>query len=774
MHRSGTGFFLIFIALVSLAVLSGCVGKGTSTEPGTGVLTVTLAPATNVSLELGSTQNFTASARNGSGGAVIGVVQYKSDNNASLTISSGGVACAGAWNSLSNPTVCTPGVAGIANVTAVINGVSSAPTTVYVHQHIQNIQITPVDIPTDPCFSQGVTWNFQATAYGANKVDITNTVGNFAWTSSPANVLTVDDIVGLPNNQIQVTAKDPGMTTIIASASGTTSTPFSYTTCLVKSIKLQIQGISGNSTTINAGGAKTLLADVVDTLGVSLTKPSLTWSTSNPEVATVSTAGVVTGRQEAGAANISASCTPPTCNIGVLPGMPIYSSGGIAANGQPAFGVITTHVTQTKPPVATAWTATTDCNNLFNCTSVMFAVTAGSTPIGSSVVLPYTPNSLMFNPGGTRAYLGSDMGLMFVDVSAQTLTVSTISSATTPCNVAVCGKPLAFSADGNKVVVSDTTTIPNQVYIFDAAHATNPPVDLLIDGATSAAFSPDQMKLFIVTNQGKLYVYSTVDAMLSVPVAAPAQGLAFSPDGSFAYIAGAPENEVSGVATCNLKDMGASSALASNPLLVFPLPGIEENVTSPDQSVIQQTLMALAPPNVQFLTATFTHSVLGQADQFTCDGADSQTTPTFSSFQAVVPPVNLGQGDFVPLYSRLTGDGSQFIVVAQNIPAVLVFDVASGTTSAFPLADGDVPRAATSTLDGTQIFVAACQTLADDDETPPYQRCIDGGSVHIVNVQQGGDIQQVPYTNVNTGDSMCSNLDAAHPCTPNLVAVRPQ
>jgi hypothetical protein len=47
--------------------------------------------------------------------------------------------------------------------------------------------------------------------------------------------------------------------------------------------------------------------------------------------------------------------------------------------------------------------------------------------------------------------------------------------------------------------------------------------------------------------------------------------------------------------------------------------------------------------------------------------------------------------------------------------------------------------------------------------------------VHIVNPQNGGDIQQVPFTNRNTNDSMCSNLDPSQPpCLPNLIAVKPQ
>jgi hypothetical protein len=771
MDRRCPGFLLITLAIVSLLVLSGCVGKSTPNSQVGGVQNVSLNPSGTVSLELGKTLTFTGTARNSSGGSVFTTIHFTPGCTdqipcAPISIANNGLACAGTWDSSSNPVVCTPGVAGVASVTAEAEGVSSAPTTVYIHQHIQNIQVTPVGVPTTNCFSQGVIWNYQATAFGAQGVDITNTVGPINWSFTTGNVLTVDSIKGLPNNQVQVTAKTPGVTQLFASIAGTTSSPVNYTTCLVKSIVLQVQGGSGNSASINAGGTKTILATVVDTLDVTLDKPPLTWSTSNPEIATINTSGVVTARQTAGAADISASCTPPTCNIGVLPGLPVYSSGGTLSNG-PAFGVIVAQVTQPKPPTATAWAATIDCETNFNCTSAMFPVAAGTNPVGNAIFVPYTPNSFLFTPTGTRAYLGSDKGLMFVDVGGQSPAINTVSQATTPCNVAVCGKVLAISADSNRVVVSDTTTLPNQVYIFDAAHATSPPVDLLIDGATAAAFSPDQMKIFILSDTGRLYVASTVDALTSVAISGGATDLGFSADGSFALISGAPTPpDVSGYSACVTPQntpfsvLNFSSPKIVAPARISPLPNLPVN----GLGGVAQNVLALDPPNIDIFTIAFNQNPLtavGNPPKYFCQ------PPTVTSDETNFPTrsFNLGQGTFTTLLMQVTGDGSQIIIVAKNIPAVLVFDVNAGTTTAIPLANNASPLAASATLDGTQVFVGAC----DADHVNP-NTC---GSVHIVNTQSGGDLQQAVYTNVNTNDNMCNNLPGTT-CLPDLIAVRPQ
>jgi len=765
MHRCGSGF-LLTLAIIFVVGFTGCLGK--------------------------SSGNPNASAP--------------------ISITSAGNACAGTWDPTA--TMCSPGTPGIALVAAVINGVSSPQTTVYVHQHIDNIQVTRLDPQGPPqydCFSQSQTWNYQATAYtliGGNSVDITGSVGPLEWISRNSGVVNTSTTVsGLLPNQVQVTAKTPGITELSASVSGVTSSGYPFTTCLVQAIWLQIggQGQQGNSITVNNGGSVPVTAVAVDTLcgtanNTPLASLPLTWSTSNPEVvAFANTTGTTVSNSAAARNNygggvLTASCTPPTCNIGVLPGLPIYASdypptpppASPPTKCQPpnltkGFGTIAVDVVPAptaKPVTYSAWAATTSCGNAVGCSSALFAVTPGNTPIGAIVSLPRTPNSLMFNHvAAGRVYIGSDQGLMYVDVTATTPSAALVSNSTT-CNVALCGKVLTISNDGKLVVVSDTVSTPSQVYIYNGSSTSTAPVDLILSNAgetaTAAAFSPDQAKIFIVTNLGNMYIYSTVDAFTSVPVGTSVTDVKFSADSSFAYVAGAPTaTSISGIAACNAQGTIADPALSPDFNFVTT-PGIPLQIfISPDA----QHVLALDPPGIDIFS-TVDNQIPLPDGQFVCNGPAPvvNIAPTVN-FPQTVQSFNLGQGNFTPIYAQLVANGAQLIVVAQNIPAVLLFNVSDGTTTSIPLAGGAIPQpptqpgqfSAAASTDGTQVFVAACDQY--DGTTCAV------GSVHIINTVSQGDFQQVPYVNIgnNNNRNMCNNGGNPVPqCLPNLVAIRPQ
>jgi hypothetical protein len=832
MHRCST-VLLLLMAITLVIALTGCLG-GNTANSGTGtVKSISLNPGGNLSLDIGASFGFSASATDANGHPIIGAdIQFivspppGSTTPPPLSITSAGSACAGTWDV--SQALCSPGNPGIAIVTAVADGVRSPQTTVYVHAHITNLQVSQAQTlpPVYDCFSQGQTWLYQARAYDNTGSEITDTVGQITWASTNTGVLNTNTNpplqTPLPLNQVQITAASPGITQLSASVSGTSSSPIPITTCLVQSVRLQVSGTTASSVNVTSGSSVALQATAVDSLGVVLAKPPLTWISSDPEVvsfgALTSSSGTnsASARVNQGGADISAVCAPPTCNIGVLPNitiptttppyavldpsaMPAYvfsSDGPLSPlEPTPGYGTISVEVTNTSPPTYTAWVATDQCGDATNgCASVMFAATpttsGGQNPIGTTVTVPRTPNSLMFNHQ-SRIYLGSNQGLMFYDVGGST-GVTPVSAASTPCNVALCGTLLAVSDDGKQVVVSDGTVpaLP-QVYIYNGGSNSGAVTDLVLPGCTTlplqdcvasaAAFSPDESKVFILTNAGTMYVYSTVNALASAPVppsAAFGTSAAFSPDGSFAYVAGATESvgstgntgSVSAFSTCALANapstnLGTVSLPANSgaPLQIFPAP-LVQHLTQGNTDLTSQSIYVFEPPFIQVLTAQFsqdTNTIPLQPSKYTCN------LPALNSF-ALTATYTVQGGQFTPVYAKLVNDGADIIIVARFIPAVLIFNIANhGTTSVVPLVNSYDPLWASASSDGSQVFVAACDQFHDPKVPCP------AGSVHLVNTIKGTD-QQVPYIN-NTTNNMCTGQGAGAPlCFPDLVAIKPQ
>ena len=108
-------------------------------------------------------------------------------------------------------------------MTATSHGISSPPTTVYVHQHIDNISISLIPgqtLPAGPCFSKGQIVNYQATAF-SHGLDITASVGPFNWQQVTSSVAALKiasasaPVTGLVPGQLQATADTPGVTSAV-------------------------------------------------------------------------------------------------------------------------------------------------------------------------------------------------------------------------------------------------------------------------------------------------------------------------------------------------------------------------------------------------------------------------------------------------------------------------------------------------------------------------------------------------------------------------------
>jgi WD40 repeat protein len=378
---------------------------------------------------------------------------------------------------------------------------------------------------------------------------------------------------------------------------------------------------------------------------------------------------------------------------------------------------------------ATVYVSTTGCGTTDGCFSTVVPVTAPTNTPGNFITLPVTPNSLVFNGQGTSAYLGTDSGRL----GSVGLAVLNASSNSVTQFAGLPGKVLAVSPDGSKVIISDTSPAdgPNRVFVFDTATNTSP--TFLIIGATAAAFSPDSLKAYIVAGS-TLYVYSKLDGLRTIALAAPANGVSFLSEGAFAYVAGGASSALSVWRTC---DNGRADTVSvpAVPTFIQTLPGAAQLLPGDTPNTFH--LFAVAPPNVDVISVN--------------------TTPSGCTPAVVDGPVssfNLGQPNFVAKQLIVSQDGATAYVVASNLSSILVFNIPGQTSSAIWLVGNPLPLGASLTPDGNLLYVGASD-----------------GSVHVVNTVAGGDVQQISFP-----QGLCQNSAGQRystTCNPDLVAVQP-
>ncbi len=720
-------FGSVGFAVLGLAWLAGITGCGSGSPVSTTTYpvpaSISLNPTPTASMEIGTTLSFTAVATNSAGAQVTEPINYQSSNPAVVTIAANGQACAGSWDSLATPQICTPGRVGAAQVSATAQGVTSPTATVYVHAHIDDLTLQPAPnqnilpcLSANPALNQTLIYEGHAFSRG---IDITPTVGQFTFAAENATVAKLSNTApGLANmlngvslTQVQITAGIPGITPLYVTAGNTISSPVSYTTCPVQSITLTVS----SSTT----STQQITPTVTDTLGNQLLNPPLTYSSSNPASVTVNSSGSVSETTgTGGAATIIGSCTPPTCNVGFSPSLPTYPQN-----------VVTEEVNSgTTAPSGTVYVTSTGCAGIDACFTGVVPIAYPSNTVATGPVLSAAPNSLVINGQGTQAYLGTKSGILSGGPGLIILGFTGTAASVTQVPAAP-GKALAASPDGTKVIVSDTVNNPNQVYIVDTSNSQSTVTAYPISGATAASFSPDSLKAFILAGS-TLYIYSKVDALKTIALGAPATDVAFLTEGAFAYLAGgsvtgSTPNVATVYRTC---DDGKADTVsgAAVPALIRALPDATK-------------MVALAPPNVEIIGVT--------ASPVGC-------TPAVSD--VLLSSYNLGQGDFSQSLKQfiLSEDGTTTYIVSSSLSSILVFNTSALTSGSIALQGNVYPVQATLTPDGGHLYVAASD-----------------GNVHVLDTNLAADVLQITFP-----QNFCltsAGQPEPFPCKPDLIAVKP-
>lgn len=330
---------------------------GTTPPPATPVATrVAISPDSAVLKAIGETATFSATVYDQSGNRMSGqTVSWSSLNSGVASVSSSGVVRAVA--------------VGTARIVARVSGIADTVSVrVAAPQAAPQLIIAPA---ADTLTALGASRRFTATARDANGASVA--VSGLTWTSLNRTIAEVD---GSGN----VVARGVGTALIVAAAAGFTP---DTATVLVRQLAATVT-LSGAQSSMQVGQSVQLSATVRDANNNAISGASVSWSTSNSAVATVSSAGLVRAVAE-GSATITAS------------------SGGKSASTSVRVETVTPPPTEPPPSGSTSWANEPagfrliedrdwangwgSWSTLWNSNGRMSIVSASGTPFGSSRVL---------------------------------------------------------------------------------------------------------------------------------------------------------------------------------------------------------------------------------------------------------------------------------------------------------------------------------------------------------------------------------------------------
>jgi sugar lactone lactonase YvrE len=553
--------FLTLVCLLLLAIPAGVSFSGCTRDPGanycnghgfgtkiTDVVSLDLAPATTgISIAYGQTRTMSApSAKTCKDtSASVGTVTWGTTNNKLVDISPTGNICAGTWNrnnggGIADYTICTPPdplplTGGLpyatAYVTASAQSVTSNPVEIFVHA-----QVTAVGLVTQAlsgvsgqrCYSQGTQATLDAescyagdnTQYefcappsvvasgnyackgglapGVTSVpDCTTAIGALNYTVASPNIASVS--TDTSTNQVTITAAQPGTTSITASVANLGSSAGYFTTCPPKNISVTLAD-GTKAGTITRGVTQNLVTTITDTNDKTITGLSLDYQSTDPIDISVGGGGSISTSYP-GVASIYAICQPSSCNPAPIDQIGLFGTG---------LPITSNKVTITTPGTSSdyVWFGAPGKSKYI----VPVELLTGT--VGSTVRLPYVPNSMVMDRMGGNLFLGSAHELIQVSVATGNVQKE---DTNTP------GVVLAVSPNGSQVLINDQ--VRQVFYITGSTTASFGGM------GAAAAWTPDSKTLYITDSASlgtghsdTLYVYDGNTGWTTCTAGSPCAG----------------------------------------------------------------------------------------------------------------------------------------------------------------------------------------------------------------------------------------------------------
>ena len=546
--------YLTLVLLLCLTIPAGIAVSGCYRNPAgnfcnglgyglkdTDVYSIDLEPrTTGISMAFGQTRQISAPTAKTCKGDAASVASYAygTTNNKLVDISPGGTMCAGTWNrnsggGIADFTICSypsplPSSGGLpyaaAYISASADAVTSNPVEVFVHVPVSSITLA-LSATGNQCYSQGTVAQLDAQACYSNNGAQTllcappgTTVPACQLPSvngSPMSLSSIPDCsaaigtlsynvgsgsVAIINSETnQLTAKLPGTTAITASIAGSGSSAGYFSTCPPQKISVTLA--NGSTTgTVTQGVQQNLVTTVTDTKGATISGLLLNYQSTNPiDISAGSTGGITASFP--GAASVYAICQPSSCNPSPINEVGLYGTG---------LSVSSNPVSVTTPGTASAymWFSAPGKSQYF----IPVELLTGT--LGSTVRLPYVPNSMVMDQTGTNLYFGSQHELMIFNTGSNSIAKEDPNAP---------GVVLAVAPNNHTVLINDP--VRQVFYIYSASGS----VQSIFGGlGTSAAFTPDSLTLYVTDSSSlggshtdTLYVYNANTGWTTYPLPPP-------------------------------------------------------------------------------------------------------------------------------------------------------------------------------------------------------------------------------------------------------------
>lgn len=331
---------------------------------------------------------------------------------------------------------------GSATITATVDGINGSSIVTVTAVPVASVTVSP----STGSLIVGQTLTLSATTASATGQTLTGRV--VTWASSANNIATV-------SSTGEVTAVSPGIATITATSEGRTGTA-QVTVALVPVASIRM---APGSATIAAGQTAQLTAQALDANDNVLNR-TITWTSDQPSVATVSQSGLVTG-VNTGAARISASVgtvsstvtvtvTPvPVASLTITPNGATVTVGGtlqLTAVAKDANGV-------TLPGRIIGWTSGGSSVATISQTGLVTAIGPGTATIfAASEGVFASVNITVTNVGVATVRVAPATGSIQQGASLQLST--TVLDAN---NNTITGKPVTWSSSNESIATVSST-----------------------------------------------------------------------------------------------------------------------------------------------------------------------------------------------------------------------------------------------------------------------------------------------------------------------------